>query len=563
MRKEELFQAIGEIDDSLIAKSGKRVKKKSKAMFRTMLATAACLLVLFGAAVAMKQTGLLKPLQPGTEQTDSETPEIHGIPGSPGDELGTGLDDPDVPYDPDNPYDGPLISDGGCGPDDLTDVDVEYNRGLVSYEYESFAEFNPGPLMPVTLAQANSSVTAQRDMTYDFSDVTKKSDGFVAIRDSYEFTNSSDEDQTVTLLYPYQGTIYKMDNGSKPSVSVDGEIVDAEVATGSYYGKDSFGYDQLLSFAHSTDEMDCIIGDVASHADVKEVDEELWNKNVLVYEFSDVKCAGNPTEYGAYAVKFKTDDYKNIYFQDIGGVTYYEGYLYAGFYVEDVMNGDTPKIIFLDGNEPEDYSEQGYSCMEFFEQYEVDDVSASMTKRKVSFGQVFDEVMTSNRVAEKWGEERELSAQEQQLWKGFTAQIVSDVVSRNAKDEEYDDMSAYFSNNLSDMAYYAYTGTALFLVKNEVTIPAGGSIHVEYEYLKQGMHELTCPEPDFCDCYGYDNAINMGTNMTFTKQVANIAEQGNIEIIDQNYQFDLEAGVKSVDLELDAERYYMIVRVLK
>jgi glycerate dehydrogenase len=47
------------------------------------------------------------------------------------------------------------------------------------------------------------------------------------------------------------------------------------------------------------------------------------------------------------------------------------------------------------------------------------------------------------------------------------------------------------------------------------------------------------------------------------KQVANIAEQGNIEIIDQNYQFDLAAGVKSVELALDAERYYMIVRVLE
>jgi len=552
MRKEELFQAIGEIDDTLIAKSGKRAKRKNKTMLRTALATAACLLVLFGAAVMMKQTGLLKPVQPETEQTD---PGSHGIPGGPSDELGTGLEDPDVPYE------GPLISDGGCGPDDQLGGDVEYNRGLVSYE--SFVEFNPGPLMPVTLAQANSSVTAQRDMTYDFSDVTKKSDGFVAIRDSYEFTNSSDEEQTVTLLYPYQGTIFEMNNGSKPEVKVNGEKVSADMQTGAYYGKDSFGYEQLLSFAHSTDEMDCIIGDVASHAGVKEADEDLWNKKVLVYEFSDVKCAGDPTEYGAYAVKFKVDDYKNIYFQDIGGVTYYEGYLYAGFYVEDVMDGDTPKIIFLDGKEPEDYSEQGYSCMEFFEQYEADDVSASMTKKKVTFGKVFDEVMASNRVAEKWGEERELSAQEQQLWEGFTAQIVSDVVARNAQGGEYDDMSAYFSNSLSDMAYYAYTGTVLFLVENEVTIPAGGSIRVEYEYLKQGMHETTCPEPDFNDCYGYENAINMGTNMTFTKQVANIAEQGNIEIIDQNYQFDLESGVKSVELELDAERYYMIVRILK
>ena len=213
MRKEELFQAIGEIDDTLIAKSGKRTRRKNKAMFRTALATAACLALLFGAAFAADQAGLLKPFSPETEQTN---PGSHGIPGGPSEELGTGLDDPDVPYDPNNPYDGPLISDGGCEPDDLTDADIEYNRGMVANEYEEFVEFNPGPLMPVTLEQANNQVTARRDMTYDFTKVTKESNGFVTIRDQYEFTNASDVDQTVTLLYPYQGTIYEMNNGSKP-----------------------------------------------------------------------------------------------------------------------------------------------------------------------------------------------------------------------------------------------------------------------------------------------------------------------------------------------------------
>jgi len=400
-------------------------------------------------------------------------------------------------------------------------------------------------------------------MTYDFSAVTKEANGFVAIKDSYELTNTSDTDQNITVLYPYLGTIFDMNNGSKPEVTVDGEKVDADMLTGSYYGNDGFGYEQLLSFAHTTEDMDCIIGDVASHVGAGTIDEDLWNKNVLVYEFSDVKCEGDPTEYGAYAVKFKADDYKNIYFQDIGGVTYYEGYLYVGFYVEDVLGGDTPRIIFMDGKEPTEYSEQGYSCMEFFAEYEVDDISASMKKKKVSFGKVFDEVMESNRVAEYWGKDRILNDREQNLFKGFVAQIVSDVVRRNAQGGEMSDMSAYFSNSISDMAYYAYTGTALFLVKNEVSIPAGGSVNLVYTYNKQGQHDETCPEPDFLDCYGYDNAINMGTNVTFTEQIANIVQQDNIEIIEQNYGFDFETGVTSVELAPDEEKYYMIVHILK
>ena len=483
MRKEELFEAIGEMDDTLIARSGKRAKKRSKVVLRNVLATAACMALLFGAAIAMNQTGLLKPFAPETEQTNPEMPGSHGIPGAPSDEVGAGLDEPDIPYV------GPSIVDGGCDGDEETEI--EYTRGMVANEYDAFVEFNPGPLMPVTLAQANNQITAQRDMTYDFTDVTKESNGFVTIRDNYEFTNASEEEQTVTLLYPYQGTICEMNNGSKPKVTVNGETVMSDIQTGAYYGKDSLGYEQLLSFAHSTDEMDCIIGDVASHANVGGADEELWKKDVLVYEFSDVTCEKDPAEYGAYAARFKVDDYKNVYFRDIGGVTYVDGYLYVGFYVEDVLDGDKPAIIFLDGKAPTEYSEHGYSCMEFFEQYEVDDISAKRSERNVTFGQIFNEVTESGQVAKKWGEERKLSEQEKKLLEGFSAQIVSDVVRRNAQDGEYDDMSAYFSNSLSDMAYYAYTGTSLFLVKNEVTIPAGGSIQVEYEYLRQGMHEQT------------------------------------------------------------------------
>lgn len=62
---------------------------------------------------------------------------------------------------------------------------------------------------------------------------------------------------------------------------------------------------------------------------------------------------------------------------------------------------------------------------------------------------------------------------------------------------------------------------------------------------------------------GYDNAINLGTNLVFTEQVAGIVENGNISIIEQNYGFDLENDVKKVVLDLDAERYYMIIKVLK
>jgi hypothetical protein len=71
-----------------------------------------------------------------------------------------------------------------------------------------------------------------------------------------------------------------------------------------------------------------------------------------------------------------------------------------------------------------------------------------MTERKVAFGQLFEEVVESGRVAKQWGQERELDMVQQQLYEEFAAQIVCDVIARNEQEGEYDDMSAYFSNSL-------------------------------------------------------------------------------------------------------------------
>ena len=56
---------------------------------------------------------------------------------------------------------------------------------------------------------------------------------------------------------------------------------------------------------------------------------------------------------------------------------------------------------------------------------------------------------------------------------------------------------------------------------------------------------------------------NLGTNVVYEQITTEIKENGNIRIESQNYGFDLESGVKQVELELDAERYYMIVKILR
>ena len=50
--------------------------------------------------------------------------------------------------------------------------------------------------------------------------------------------------------------------------------------------------------------------------------------------------------------------------------------------------------------------------------------------------------------------------------------------------------------------------------------------------------------------------------VNYSCMTATIKEKGNLRIEDQNYGFDLENDIRQVELELDAERYYMIVKFL-
>ena len=76
------------------------------------------------------------------------------------------------------------------------------------------------------------------------------------------------------------------------------------------------------------------------------------------------------------------------------------------------------------------------------------------------------------------------------------------------------------------------------------------------------MNNTSSDEQTVTFYYCYDNTPSLGTNVNYSCMIATIKDDGNIRIEDQNYGFDLEKGIRQVELELDAERYYMIVKFL-
>ena len=104
--------------------------------------------------------------------------------------------------------------------------------------FQSYA----GPVLPMTLREENKNITAQRAITLDFAPWVpvwdeelelERYDDHILVTDEYTLTNTGEEDQTLTLLYPFVTDLY-LDN--QPVLEVEGERLETVLHWGTYSG---------------------------------------------------------------------------------------------------------------------------------------------------------------------------------------------------------------------------------------------------------------------------------------------------------------------------------------
>ena len=62
---------------------------------------------------------------------------------------------------------------------------------------------------------------------------------------------------------------------------------------------------------------------------------------------------------------------------------------------------------------------------------------------------------------------------------------------------------------------------------------------------------------------GYDMVTTLDSNLSFTKQTAQLEDRGQIEIVRQNFGFDLANGINQVELDSSVPHYYLEVKERK
>ena len=129
-----------------------------------------------------------------------------------------------------------------------------------------------GPVFPLTLREENASIFADRKITMDFepwvpvwisneeeaasrTNLTEaekqdvldtynewypkggryQTSNHIIVSDSYTLSNNSNEDQTVSILYPFASSLNDL-SMNRPNISVNGDIIDTKLHAGSYAG---------------------------------------------------------------------------------------------------------------------------------------------------------------------------------------------------------------------------------------------------------------------------------------------------------------------------------------
>ena len=92
----------------------------------------------------------------------------------------------------------------------------------------------------MTLREENENITAQRAITLDFApwvpvwdEELERYDDHILVTDEYTLTNTGEEDQTLTLLYPF---VTNLNREGQPVLEAEGEKLETVFHWGSYAG---------------------------------------------------------------------------------------------------------------------------------------------------------------------------------------------------------------------------------------------------------------------------------------------------------------------------------------
>lgn len=516
MKREDLFEAIGSADDELLMRSDTPVVQKKMTTRRTKnaprrgIALAACFCLVCGSLFGLFRLGLFE---------------------------GSGS--------------------GGSG----------HDKG--STTFMSYA----GPVFPLTTAEPTNELHADRAITMDFEPwIDAPND--IRVIDNYVLTNTSSEDQTVDLLYPFVANLIYLGQ-NLPQLTVDGaeipfapsNLVFGEFSGGFVpaYGSPDDSELMNLESPNSWEAYKSLLSDgrYLVHA-LDGFDYPQLNETVVVYRFTDeyapksTDSMPNPTVRAIFTMdydKTKILTYgfnQGLYDQEnkIRGIGY-------SLQQPDARQKDWPTFIAILGEDIGDIALSYYVTGGWDTKETLDDGSAgvTVTRQEMLLGDILLEAAKASWTTFQDNMDTSYSIYGEspltfEQYYGLYCDYLFDYVLSEA-------IARYDSGSLQELD--VESASRVCYLKHEITIPAGGSIELSFDMTKEASFDYTCAHTENRGIAGYDVTTKLGSTLSIRKATATLLDRGLIEITNQNFGFNLDTGLTTVPID-DEEHYYLEVR---
>lgn len=440
-----------------------------------------------------------------------------------------------------------------------------------------------GPVFPLTLKEADSTVTAEREITLDFEPWTPvwvpdedfEAGGYyetstdIRVTDAYTLTNATSEDKTVSVLYPFSGSLQYLWR-RQPVLTADGAELEATLHAGGYTGGFQGcgpGTEELkinLDQVNSWEEykallsdgryQDTALGDYPDLSDIPvtvyrfydsygpEPDEKAGYPNPSIRAYFDLDYDKTTVlSYGFHAERYDRENGKMI--QGFSIPKHFHPWYGSPCYL--IVIGDDIRGLTTGayapgswGDEAKEMDHAGVSV----ERYTSDLEAALRTAAELIYsGQSWEDVHGDKHPPEF------------EMYFGLFKEFICSYGNLSESGVE-----RYNTSWLEDLD--VENTDRVFYLEAEVDIPAGESVTLKAEMTKEGSYDFACTHTENRGVYGYDMVTKLGSNLTCTSQAAVLEDRGQIEIIRQNFGFDLANGVKKVALDPEAEHYYLEVK---
>ena len=531
MKNERLFRILGLIDEELIEEAAAPAPARKKSYLKPMMGLAACLAVVCLVSL----------------------PVLFG---------GSRKEEAAAPQSPEGSYTGIETEKSETAASDMEPLSTE-GTTFMSYA---------GPVLPMTVLNETEGLSAQRSTIWDFT----PRDGHngsphqwgASVTDNYVLMNHTTGEILAMACLPIPASFIDLEE-MQPTLSVNGEEQDWTLYAGAYAGgfRDA-GVDDGSTWnlmpPNSWTDYKAILED--SQYLTAAMDESAFlSESVTVYSFTDFQA---PSNYPAatQAIEFTIDPAKTtILSYGFNGMSWDEdsGWRQYDYFVPNGKRRDiSPKMLIVLGEDIGGYSLCGYEDGGCEPGEELPGVSCTVTRHETTLDAIIEELCAAYVKESSW----HLGVDEESVFSFLSMELycakVTELLLQHGMFAGSETKDRYADGRLDDIFAETLTQQRILYLVTEVPVPAGSSVELSINLWKAPSHDYGCSGSAKANAQGYDYATTLGSTLSFTAQSAALKNTDGIELLDQNFGFDLEQGITEVSLDPNQEHYYLEIRPL-